>query len=116
MASRSTVVILVNATDHDLQLTHATLQHGIWSDEMYPPLAIAKKSRGQWESESDGFMTGTEGSATWHLAAVGQVKITWDNPYVGSNSYSQSAPKKYKITHDGGSGDNATVTFTLVHA
>jgi len=114
MASRSTNVTLINNTDLTLILTQATLSHGVWSDGLYPPEKIAPHSKGNWQSESDGFMTGTEGTVTYTVEnGTGNVVIHWDNPYAGGNGYSSSAPNGYEISQSGGSGNNAVVTFTL---
>ncbi len=114
MAARSTNVTLQNNTTLTLTRTNANLSHGIWSQNLYPPQTIDSNSKGNWQSESDGFMTGTEGTVTYQfLNAAGSVTINWDNPYAGSNSYSHSVPKGYILEQTGGSGNNAVVTFTL---
>jgi hypothetical protein len=79
---------------------------------LYPPEKIDPHGRATWGSESDGFMTGTEGTTTY-ASSAGDITITWDIPFAGSNSYSSSAPKGYTLSHSGGSEDNAHVTFTL---
>ncbi|MGI0116507.1 aegerolysin family protein [Zooshikella sp. RANM57] len=112
MAARSTLVIFQNLTGETLSLTNAKLDHGVWTQNMYPPEKVSPDDKVQWASESDGFMTGTEGSVTYHCTD-GSVYIHWDNPYIGGNSYSDQAPDGYEITRSGGSGDNATVTFVL---
>jgi hypothetical protein len=123
MASRSTHVVLENqAGSFNLRRTKAELDHGIWKDE--PPLLIGNKA--EWESESDGFLTGTEGRVTYALEDVdgnglGELALHWDNPFVGSNSYDESVSPKaqdatdsgFSIAHVGGGGDNATVRFVL---
>ena len=43
----------------------------------------------------------------------GEVIVNWDNPYVGANSYSCSAPAPYNISYQGGDGDTAVVIFNL---
>jgi hypothetical protein len=116
MASRSTLVILQNQTGSDLQLTHAELSGGVWTTDMYPPADAPAKGSGKWESESNGFMTGTEGSVTYYLQGAGSVVIGWDNPFSGSNGYQSSCPKGFTLTHTGGDGNNATVTYTLAPA
>lgn len=114
MASRSTTVKLINTTSATLTRTNAKLSHGVWSQNMYPPKTINANGEGIWMSESDGFMTGTEGTVEYALPnGAGNIVIHWDNPYIGSNSYSDSAPSGYQISRSGGGGDNATVTFTL---
>jgi|GEM_PF-1737928 len=118
MAARSTHVTLTNRTRKNLTRTEDSLEHGIWTDR--PPLLIG--DRGEWESESDGFLTGTEGRVTYGIDGGGEVRLHWDNPFVGSNSYHQSvAPQAspdgigggFSVVHRGGDGDNATVEFIL---
>jgi hypothetical protein len=116
MAARSTHITFNNRTDQQLIRTGAKLQHGIWTEQLFPPESIEAGSSGDWQSESDGLFTGTEGTAQYVLRDVGNVEVHWDNPYVGSNSYTNSAPKGYEIQRDGGSGDNAAVTFTIAVA
>lgn len=113
MAARSVDVTFNNETDSTMHRTYMKLDHGAWCENSSPPETIAAHESGQWCSESDGFMTGTEGTVHYHLDGEGTVKVHWDNPYSGSNSYKYSAPKNFEIEKDGGSGDNARVTFTL---
>jgi hypothetical protein len=114
MADRSTQVTLNNRTPLNLSRTYANLDHGIWTNNVLPPENIPPQEPSSWEAESDGFMTGVQGTVTYKLEGVGDVVITWDNPFQGSNSYTKSAPTGYEISLEGGSGDNAQVTFTLV--
>ena len=74
-----------------------------------------------WESESQGFMTGTQGYVVYTmLDGSTTVTINWDNPYWGSNEYSIVIDglhkSNYSGSYDGGSGDNATVNFTLANS
>jgi hypothetical protein len=113
-AARSTYVSLTNASGSLLTRTNAQLHWGIWSTNMLPPSIVQPGVTGKWMSESDGFMTGTEGEVTFSLVgASNPVKVHWNNPYWGSNSYSCSAPDGYTCTWQGGGGNNATVSFTL---
>jgi hypothetical protein len=123
MAARSTLVRLENtAGTLNLRLTSRSLDHGIWTKE--PPDLIG--DRGHWESESSGFLTGTEGRVSYDIETidgdlVGEVRLHWDNPFSGSNSYDQSvrptpddSDEGFAIGRGGGAGDNAHVTFFLV--
>jgi aegerolysin len=112
MAARSTDVYLTNQTPSSLSRTYANLSHGEWTEDL-PPEKIEPSNQSHWKSESKGFLTGTEGIVKYHLDGAGEVMIHWDNPFVGSNSYTNSAPKGYEISHSGGSGNNASVEFTL---
>jgi hypothetical protein len=75
------------------------------------PKTIAAGATIFLQAESDGIATGDQGTVTYSSQA-GDFVINFNNPNVGSNSYSDSSPPGYSITQDGGSGDNAKVTFT----
>jgi len=118
MAARSVTVNLKNNLTVRLKLDTSSLKlpHGEW--DSYPPSVIGPKETGTWETESDGFATGTEGYCTYLFAAgddIGTVQLHWDNPFVGSNSYGINVDPNppYFGDHTGGSGDNATVTFSV---
>lgn len=120
-ASRSTLVKFTNSSDAFLGRTSWKLDHGIWTDDSLPPENIAMGGvTVSWESESNGFMTGTEGNVVYTFPD-GQttIRIYWDNPYVSGNEYSVtlSGPlsTQYSGTYSGGSGDNATVEVTLAN-
>jgi len=123
MAARSVHVIFDNHTKHNLLKQNDVLAHGEWTTR--PPDVIG--NRGEWESESDGVLTGTEGSARYNIVdlddnVLGSFDVHWDDPFVGSNSYSHSVTPAgdtngsgFSIGHIGGGGDNATVTFVLLN-
>ena len=112
-AARSTLVHFHNLTESSLTLVDENLSHGVWTRDSLPPDSISAQSQNaSWQSESDGFMTGTEGHVNYHMDA-GDVYMHWDNPFAGDNSYADNAPAGYSISHTEGSGDNAEVTFNL---
>ncbi|MFE1291779.1 aegerolysin family protein [Streptomyces sp. NPDC058751] len=113
-AARSTHVTLQNRTPNELLRTSSSLVHGTWSENLIPPDHVYPMSNATWQSESNGFMTGTEGSAVYNMLNVGTVRVSWNNPYVGSNGYSCAPPSGYVCRQDGGGGDNAAVTFTVL--
>lgn len=114
MASRSVQVHFKNTTDSVMTLKKSALDHGIWSQDNHPPETIEGGDQNvQWGSESDGFMTGTEGYVTYILGSGGEVTLKWDNPYLGANSYSSSTPAGYSCQYAGGHENNSNVTFTL---
>ncbi|MEV7779493.1 aegerolysin family protein [Kitasatospora sp. NPDC088351] len=112
-AKRSTHVTLNNNSGQLLSRNGASLDWGIRSDNQLPTFNIMPGQSGSWQSESEGFMTGTEGEVSYLVAGAGNVVVHWNNPYYGSNSYSCTAPANYTCSRTGGSGDNATVAFTL---
>ena len=118
MPARSATVFVLNASGKDLNLVVQSqhLDHGEWSGNGMPPNTIPGMGFGRWESESDGFMTGTEGRVSYTMAGMGgnnQVQFHWDNPYAGSNTYGWSAPPGFKVTQSGGDGNNAMVNFIV---
>jgi hypothetical protein len=104
-----------------------TLKHGCWNCyKNGQPVATLPKpcktinAKGScfWASESCGIATGTEGIATYRLGLIDDFainkdfKVHWNNPYVGSNSYScDGIPTCFWST---GKGNNAQVTFKLM--
>lgn len=118
-AARSTIVKVQNKSKATLFLGSATLSHGIWSDNMYPPQQIQPGASVQWASESQGFMTGTQGNALYtainlqNAVQNGPISLSWDNPYAGSNAYGHSEPWFLNVSTSGGGGNNATWTVTI---
>lgn len=112
-AARSTQVTLGNYTGHGLTKTWEKLDHGCWTKDMLPPDYIPNGRVPSWASESCGFATGTEGRAVYAIAGGGEISLHWNNPYVGSNSYSCFVPDGYTCSRTGGSGDNAQVRFDV---
>ncbi|MXV50268.1 hypothetical protein GS399_04735 [Pedobacter sp. HMF7647] len=96
MAARSTHVFFQNRTRTNvaLELVQQDLDHGVWSIRPGDLVGFSD----EWESESNGFLTGTEGTVSFIIPAAEfgthtpQMKVVmhWDNPFVGSNSYSCS--------------------------
>jgi hypothetical protein len=122
MAKRSVVVQLVNNTQYLLSIdsNNFSLDHGEWTTK--PPPYIQDNKTGQWESESDGVMTGTEGHCGYFIqdeyidTTPNWVYVYWDDPYYGGNErgcsvsnsdlYTCTPPSSY-------GGNNATMVFTL---
>lgn len=109
-AARSTHVRLVNLTDRVWTFGEASLRSGNWSRSL--PQWIAPYDEGNWESESNGAMTGTEGKASYSTER-GPVEVRWNNPFIGSNTYSCQVPSGYWCERTDGSGNNASVTFVV---
>jgi hypothetical protein len=62
-----------------------------------PPADMSTLTSGRdasWSSETAGLMTGTEGSVTFRVLdadiIVGSFVVYWDNPFIGTNEYSQT--------------------------
>gem|GEM_PF-1888869 len=110
-AARSTLVNFTNTSDSALTLTHKELDHGCWAAE--PPSQIGLGQTVHFEAESCGFLTGDEFQAEYKLANGSTLELSYDNPFVGSNSYVENAPQGYLISRSGGGGDNAVVNQTF---
>jgi len=116
-AARSTNVTLVNQTGCDLNLTGQHLSHGRWSID--PPSFIAYGGQATWRSRSAGIATGTEGRVTYRTSDCDirdlkqkDVRLHWNNPFVGGNSYDYNGTDPaFRAPHSGGSGNDANVTF-----
>ncbi|MEJ8640598.1 hypothetical protein WKI68_02400 [Streptomyces sp. MS1.HAVA.3] len=79
------------------------LHWGVWSDGLLPPSMVQPGITAKWASESEGVMTGTEGSVTYSMAGESnKVTVYWNNPYVGGNGYSCSVPSGYTCSRSGG--------------
>jgi hypothetical protein len=90
-ACRTVNCAVTNESKSDaLVLVEATLDHGVWSGSQ-PPSRIAPGGNASFGSESDGFMTGTEGHATYAIGDTGaKLTLYWNNPFVGANGFTQT--------------------------
>ncbi|MBO1413041.1 aegerolysin family protein [Streptomyces sp. FH025] len=121
-AARSTQVSVVNWTGCELRLVNSWLDHGVWSDGLAPVAVMSDGSTGRWQSESNGFLTGTEGHVIYDAencqngALNGKrVQLHWANPYAGSNSYDTAgSDPMFRFAMNGGGGNNAAVYWTVM--
>lgn len=119
MSARSVRATFKNGLKVTLHLLNASLSHGEWTTN--PPASIAPGGTGEWQSDSNGFMTGTEGTCTYQFVYIGEseptiqsVKLYWDNPFSGGNGYSITcSTPAIKVSWSEGNGDNATVHYTI---
>ncbi len=112
-AARSTHVIIQNETGKTLFFVRGHLSHGEVTRK--PPSRIPPGGTGELFAESHGFATGTEGYVIYRLDGVaGEVRFSWDNPFVGSNSASAAAPSGWIATYIGDKG-NRTLAFYEIH-
>ncbi|KAH6884876.1 crystal protein ET79 [Thelonectria olida] len=110
--SRSTKVTIINNLPFDLVLQSDNLDHGEWTQSLSPPQLIQAGTSASFQAESAGFATGDQGEVTYSSDA-GNFTFRFDNPFSGSNEYSDSVPNGYAAIQNGGSGDNAEVSWTL---
>lgn len=120
-AARSTHVRLHNGTGCTLTRTDFGLDHGIWSQGQEPPYQLGNTGDADFQSESNGFMTGTEGHVTFQTSNCEEgfrngrtVRLHWDNPFSGSNKYdTNGTDNTFRTTRDGGGGDNAYTVWGI---
>ena len=117
-AQRSVQVTFNNQTSQALELNSANLAHGIWGSQ--PPQTIPPNSSANWESESQGFMTGVQGDVIYSFqnASSTLVTLNWDNPFVGSGTYTGNGTNpSYSVNPDlVQDGNNASVIYTLTQS
>ena len=123
-AARSVQINFNNQTSETLSLptNGASLSGGEWSSGLTPPSSIPPNSQVVWQSESDGFLTGTQGTATYvfqNAATTMSVIVSWDNPYDGSSTYSavvnpQGSGYQAQGSTPDNDADNATFNVQLV--
>jgi hypothetical protein len=124
MAQRSFVITVENFTGLVWRRTDLGHSHGHWAnnDEMVPPEQIPKLTLDahgnaipgevQFGGESDGFATGTEGFVDYRSDA-GNMRIGWDNPFIGSNGFGVDVPDGYNEQHSDIGGNNANVRVII---
>ncbi|KAF5538914.1 crystal et79 [Fusarium phyllophilum] len=112
-APRRIAASLVNNTQKTLTWVDSGVDHG--TRDAHAPDTIGPGDTGKWGLKSDGFQTGCEGWMKWSIGDNGPiVKLDYNNPYVGANSYSCSVDSaKYTAEREGGTGDHATVRFIV---
>jgi hypothetical protein len=112
-AARSTHVIIQNETTKTLVYVRGRVSHGEVTKK--PPSRIPPGGTGDLFAESNGVMTGTEGEVFYRVEGVpGEARFYWDNPFVGSNTASASAPPGYVASYIGDKG-NRTLAFYEIH-
>ncbi|ARP90346.1 hypothetical protein CAL14_08625 [Bordetella genomosp. 9] len=122
MSAREVHVWFYNCTHVPLQLISKSLSHGEW--EVKPPDVVYPGDTAYWRSDSDGFLTGTEGKAHYSTPDGMSIELWWDNPYVGYDKngiyFDGNAWFANDYTYYGGyqtqRGDDENVTFTLCEA
>ena len=109
-ASRSTRVHFFNNSDADLHRAGGEIDHGCWAESLKPPEEIPSGAEVEFEAESCGIAPGDEFHVQYELNNKTKLLLAYDNPFIGSNSYEETAPDGYAISRSGGSGNNAVVS------
>ena len=88
MAVRAYTISFINHSGTTMTLMSSNTCSGEWSAGKAPPSSIPSGSTVTIGSESDGFLTGTEGFVIYKCqdpsAGVTQLYLYWDNPYIGT--------------------------------
>lgn len=115
--TRYVEVVLINSTSETLSFVEGEFEGAA---VLQPPSGIAPISYGHWQSKNGKALQGTGGHTTFALASGPQVKVTWNNPWIGSNDYSSTlsgtGSTGFTVDRVGGGGNQATVFFILRRA
>jgi hypothetical protein len=115
-SARSVQVVIRNTTGETLTRSHYETGYGEWTKELEPPYQIDAKMAAGFMAESHGLMTGTGGNASYEIGESSEkLKISFNVPYAGSNTNSAhiEGQSRYKVSMEGGSGNNATISLKL---
>lgn len=124
MAARSFSITIQNWTGRQWQRSDVRLLHGEWSQQgqLQPPDTINKlhlNDEGDarpgvvfFESESDGFATGTEGTVNY-TTAEGTVILHWNNPFVGGNEFTARGPDQFAYFWGDPGGNDASIVLDI---
>ena len=121
-AARSVATTLQYAGGAQLVLYSKSLRHGCWSSA--PADTVDAGATADWATESCGIMAGVEGYVVYCLGGLvndrcpddKRVKLSFDNPYIGSNEYSVSVPTGCSGSYSGGDGNDSHVTYAVACA
>lgn len=130
-ALRTVTATVRNETGQPFSCGSTVLDSGVWAS--MPADTLENGSTMSFRTESNLATVnfprirvasgGPEGSVTYTIGTTGySVRLSWDNPLVGSNSYScgfllNGAPTKnapYSCSRSGGGGDNSKPIFSVV--
>jgi hypothetical protein len=105
---------VVNEAGQTLNCTTANMDYGEWG--VMAPDSVGAGASGRFKALSNG--SSTIGNVTYALAGGTIVKISWSNPWVGSNSYGCDLgglnSGQYRCTIGGQqSGFDSSPTFTV---
>jgi hypothetical protein len=116
--NRNVIVILLNNTNDTTLFINASSEASGAQSSGYPSQVLPGTAV-EWSDFATNL--GVQGFVTFHPFKAGElsnitsnVVVNWDNPYVGSNSYSCTVPPGYNISYQGGDGDTAVVIFNLM--
>lgn len=112
-ATRSTDVILFNKSSLNFKLTANSCAHGDFSTGLFPEPTIKSKQSSVFGIESHGFLTGCECTVRYESVDGSYFQVTADNPYVGSNSGSQTFSNNLNLIPTIGVGNNNQIRWII---
>ena len=124
-AARSFFVSIKNFTGKTWDRGDVRLPHGMWTEPNgFPSEHIAKAhfddagdlvpGEDWFESESDGFATGTEGFVEYTAqGTAGTLRIHFNNPFVGGNEFTANGPNQFTYGWGDPGGSNANITLQI---
>jgi hypothetical protein len=98
-----------NGSNLSFELTQSYLNHGVWSGTA-PPVWIGPWEWICWRAESSGVATGTQGGANYRVVGTDgkspnvQLRLSFNNPYIGGNSFRCFPPINHQCVGRPGSG------------
>lgn len=112
----SVEVSLSNQSKADLIIGSTHLETSDWVQGPTP--LIKGMNAGGWKAQAKTIATGLSGEVNYYLhgCIADHLTLRWNNPRIGTNSYSWYVPTGYILTREGGDGDQARVTFFLTEA
>lgn len=112
-ATRSTDVVIFNKSNKSFKLASNDCAHGGYSTDLFPIHEIASRESTVFGMESHGFATGCECTARYTSSDGSYFEVTSNNPYIGSNSISDSHSSSLKLLSTKGQGDNNQVRWII---
>lgn len=88
---RSVVCKVVNESGTALVFANEEIAHGSFDSDR--PTRVDAGKSAEWKSSTCGFMTGTEGWVAFTVEGTSSTfTVTWDNPFIGDNTFQQTCP------------------------
>ncbi|KPI37451.1 uncharacterized protein AB675_10273 [Cyphellophora attinorum] len=115
-SARSMQVVIRNTTGEKLVRSHHESHYGKWTSGLEPLPEIDAETASGFMLESHGLMTGCGGMASYEIGDSGEkLRVSVSVPYAGANSNSANVEggSRYKVSAEGGGGNNATYSLKL---
>ncbi|EGG15719.1 hypothetical protein DFA_10561 [Cavenderia fasciculata] len=101
-----------NNSDSGASKDNYSLEHGNWYE--LPPEGIPPGATIEFGTAASGICTGTNGSVNYYSNGLkGDIKLTFNNPFIGENTFSSHCPPQYTIEKHAIPGTTSTVVFVI---